>query len=214
MAFATTTFVLSFYNSGVRGITVPNVIVGLALAYGGLAQLLAGMWEFAAGNTFAATVFCSYSTFWMSFAAIYWPGTGILAAYTSAADGAPVDGPAQLNQALGFYLLAWTLVSILFLIAALKSSVGLVATLFFLMHVDSVYTSIVSHKLTYLPCSVTLLLLTAHSFTGLAHPHLATAAGGVGVITAFCAYYVALAGLLTPDTSFFVIPVGPLGPPS
>ena len=47
MAFATTTFVLSFYNTGARGIAIPNVIVGLALGYGGLAQLLAGMWEFA-----------------------------------------------------------------------------------------------------------------------------------------------------------------------
>jgi succinate-acetate transporter protein len=34
---------------------VPNVVVGMALFYGGLAQLLAGMWEFAAGNTFGAT---------------------------------------------------------------------------------------------------------------------------------------------------------------
>lgn len=50
MAFATTTFVLSFYNTGARGIDTPNVIVGLALGYGGLAQLLAGMWEFAAGK--------------------------------------------------------------------------------------------------------------------------------------------------------------------
>ena len=47
--------ILSFYNSGVRGITVPNVVVGMALAVGGLAQLLAGMWEFACGNTFGAT---------------------------------------------------------------------------------------------------------------------------------------------------------------
>jgi succinate-acetate transporter protein len=51
MGFATTTFVLSFYNTGARGIDTPNVIVGLALGYGGLAQFLAGMWEFAAGKS-------------------------------------------------------------------------------------------------------------------------------------------------------------------
>lgn len=56
MGFAATTFVLSFYNTGSRGITTPNVIVGLALGYGGLAQFLAGMWEFAAGNTFGTCI--------------------------------------------------------------------------------------------------------------------------------------------------------------
>jgi hypothetical protein len=54
-AFASTTLVLSLYNMQARDITVPNVIVGMALFYGGLAQFLAGMWEFATGNTFGAT---------------------------------------------------------------------------------------------------------------------------------------------------------------
>ena len=36
-------------------VTEPNVVVGMALFTGGLAQLLAGMWEFACGNTFGAT---------------------------------------------------------------------------------------------------------------------------------------------------------------
>jgi succinate-acetate transporter protein len=54
-AFASTTLVLSLYNVQARHVTVPNVVVGMALFYGGLAQLLAGMWEFATGNTFGAT---------------------------------------------------------------------------------------------------------------------------------------------------------------
>jgi succinate-acetate transporter protein len=53
--FASTTLVLSLYNVHARHIVVPNVIVGMALFFGGLAQFLAGMWEFAAGNTFGAT---------------------------------------------------------------------------------------------------------------------------------------------------------------
>ena len=40
---------------------------GLAIFYGGIAQLLAGMWEFAKGNTFGAVAFSSYGAFWMSF---------------------------------------------------------------------------------------------------------------------------------------------------
>lgn len=41
-----------------RGIGDPNVVVGMALGVGGLVQLLAGMWEFATGNTFGATGEC------------------------------------------------------------------------------------------------------------------------------------------------------------
>ena len=44
-----------------------GVVLGLALFYGGVAQLLAGMWEFAKGNTFGAIAFSSYGAFWLSF---------------------------------------------------------------------------------------------------------------------------------------------------
>lgn len=43
-AFALTTFVLSLINLGTRGISGPNIVVGAAFGYGGLVQLLAGMW--------------------------------------------------------------------------------------------------------------------------------------------------------------------------
>ena len=43
-AFALTTFVLSLVNLGARGVNVPNIAVPLALGYGGIVQLLAGMW--------------------------------------------------------------------------------------------------------------------------------------------------------------------------
>lgn len=61
-AFALTTYVLSCHNIG----WAPDVIwVGLAFFYGGLAQLLAGMWEFKKNNTFGATAFSTYGAFWM-----------------------------------------------------------------------------------------------------------------------------------------------------
>ena len=50
--FAATTWVLSMFNVSARGIENPELIVGLAVAYGGTAQFVAGVWEFAAGNTF------------------------------------------------------------------------------------------------------------------------------------------------------------------
>ena len=66
-AFALTTFVLSMFNADLMGKGGEPVVFGLAFAYGGLAQLLAGMWEFRTGNTFGAVAFTSYGAFWLSF---------------------------------------------------------------------------------------------------------------------------------------------------
>jgi uncharacterized protein len=65
--FAGTTFVLSIFNANLVNSKGVLVVLGLALAYGGLAQLLAGMWEFRTGNTFGAVAFTSYGAFWISF---------------------------------------------------------------------------------------------------------------------------------------------------
>ena len=65
-AFALTTFILSAHNAG----WAPDLVwVGPALFYGGLAQFLAGMWEFRNRNTFGSTAFTTYGAFWLSLAA-------------------------------------------------------------------------------------------------------------------------------------------------
>ena len=68
-AFALTTFVLSLFNIGDRPEALEPVVLPLALFYGGIAQFLAGMWEFRKGNTFGATAFSSYGAFWLAFSA-------------------------------------------------------------------------------------------------------------------------------------------------
>jgi succinate-acetate transporter protein len=65
-AFALTTFLLSAFNAGWTKGTV--AFLGFALAYGGLAQLLAGMWEFKNRNVFGATAFSTYGAFWIGVA--------------------------------------------------------------------------------------------------------------------------------------------------
>src|ERR1700738_1501003 len=65
--FATTTFALSLINANLVSAGALPMAAVLALAYGGLAQLIAGIWEFRTGNTFGAVAFCSYGTFWISF---------------------------------------------------------------------------------------------------------------------------------------------------
>jgi succinate-acetate transporter protein len=65
-AFALTTFLLSAVNAHwTSGNSAGTAFLGYALAYGGLCQLLAGMWEFRRGNVFAATAFSSYGGFWI-----------------------------------------------------------------------------------------------------------------------------------------------------
>ena len=65
--FAGTTFVLSLMNANLVSDKGIGSVLALAFAYGGLAQLLAGMWEFRTGNTFGAVAFTSYGAFWISF---------------------------------------------------------------------------------------------------------------------------------------------------
>src|SRR5947207_8640114 len=67
-AFAGTTFVLSVFNTNMANSTGINVVIGLALFYGGIGQLLAGMWEFRKANTFGALAFTSFGAFWLSYA--------------------------------------------------------------------------------------------------------------------------------------------------
>ena len=65
--FATTTMVFSVFNAHLVNTAGEPVVLGLALAYGGIALLLAGMWEFRTGNTFGAVAFSSFGAFWISF---------------------------------------------------------------------------------------------------------------------------------------------------
>ncbi|KAI8448279.1 GPR1/FUN34/yaaH family-domain-containing protein [Phakopsora pachyrhizi] len=119
-SFAATTFLLSLINMQCRGVKINNLVLSMAFGYGGIAQFLAGMWEFASGNTFGATAFSAYGGFWFSFGLILLPSTGVVASYASST--------AELENALGFYLFSWTIM----LIASFKTSVGLVALFFFL----------------------------------------------------------------------------------
>ncbi|MEO8827117.1 acetate uptake transporter [Lapillicoccus sp.] len=108
-AFALTTFLLSLVNAGVLPKDTEPVVLGVALAYGGIAQLLAGMWEFRKGNVFGATAFTSFGAFWLSF----W------AYLTFFAAGIPA---AHHGIAAGWYLLAWAIFTSLMVIAALRTT--------------------------------------------------------------------------------------------
>ena len=176
--FALTTFVLSSINAGWFSATGTAIVVGLALFYGGLAQLCAGMWEFRRNNTFGATAFTSYAAFWLSFAAIFIPGTGILAGI------APV-----LHQALGVYLLGWTIFTGLMFIGTFRLNGALIAVFGLLF--------------------LTFLLLTIGELGASTGAH--QIGGYLGVLTAIAAWYTALAGVLASIRSPLQLPVFPMG---
>jgi len=153
--FAATTFILSLYNVGTRGVTHPDAIIGMAVFGGGLSQFIAGMWEFPRGNVFGATAFTSYGAFWMSYALIFLPGTGIEAAYPT---------PQEFANAFGLFLIAWFMITLFFLLAVLRRNIAF------------------SCLLTAL--DVALLMLAIAEFTGSSHVQTAGGVFGIitGVI--------------------------------
>jgi succinate-acetate transporter protein len=116
--FAMTTFVLSMFNANLVDIKGTPVVLGLALAYGGIGQLLAGMWEFRTGNTFGAVAFSSFGAFWISFWAIN-------VFYAKEIGG-------NAGHALGLYLWAWAIFTAYMTIAAMRTS-GAVLLVFVLL---------------------------------------------------------------------------------
>jgi uncharacterized protein len=118
--FALTTFVLSMFNSGLVSEKGLPIVLGLALAYGGLAQLLAGMWEFKNNNTFGATAFTSYGAFWLSF----WAFEQFFAK--------EITDKVALGHAVGLYLIGWGIFTTYMWIASFRVSVA-VCLVFFLL---------------------------------------------------------------------------------
>jgi succinate-acetate transporter protein len=115
--FGLTTLLLSLVNANLIGMGAEPVLFGLAFAYGGLAQFMAGMWEFRTGNTFGATAFSSYGAFWISFF--------ILVTFD-----AKLIAPSEVDAALGAYLWAWGILTGLLFLASFKQPVAV--TLVFL----------------------------------------------------------------------------------
>lgn len=113
-AFALTTFMLSVINSGMIDARDEPAVFGVALFYGGIVQVLAGMWEFVKGNTFGALAFSSYGAFWLSF---WWLVTHL--------DAFAQDAP--VAKAVGLFLLSWTIFTLYMTVAASRTSVALFA---------------------------------------------------------------------------------------
>lgn len=173
--FALTTFLLSLINVQARGVTIPNIVVGLAFFYGGAAQLVAGMFEIAAGNTFGGVALSSYAGFWGGWAALYVDSFGIASAY---------DDEREFTNAVGIFLVGWFIFTFFLMLMTLKSTVAFFSIFFFL--------------------SITFLLLAIAEFKadGVA---VQKAGGVFGLLTAFAAWYNAYAGIANSQNSYITV---------
>ena len=98
--FAMTTFCLSSANANLWHGSGTAAALSLALFYGGIAQVLAGMWEFIRKNTFGAVAFTSYGAFWLAFYYLVKGGT----------------------DTVGIFLLGWTIFTAYMMIASFKAA--------------------------------------------------------------------------------------------
>ena len=112
--FALTTFLLSAVNAELAQRDLLGAVVSVALVYGGVVQIMAGMWEIKGGSTFGGVAFSSYGGFWVSFGLI------LILEFLGIWTVSPT--------ALGVFLLAWTLFTFYLWVATFSLNKALVST--------------------------------------------------------------------------------------
>ena len=184
-AFALTTFLLSGHNASF----IPDAIwVGPALFYGGVAQLLAGMWEFRNRNVFGATAFSTYGGFWLGL------GSVVVLADVSKTFAGGLAG-SNLTNALAWFLIAFAIFNTYMLLHSMRVSVAVF--------------------LVFLTLEITEIVL-AIGFFNLSHGGTEWwlhAGGWCGIVTAAVAWYTSSAGVVNSMAAGVVFPVGaaPIG---
>jgi uncharacterized protein len=184
-AFALTTFLLSGHNASF----IPDAIwVGPALFYGGVCQLLAGMWEFRNRNVFGATAFSTYGGFWLGL------GSVVVLADVSKTFAGGLAG-SNLTNALAWFLIAFAIFNTYMLLHSMRVSLAVF--------------------LVFLTLEITEIVL-AIGFFNVSHGGTEWwlhAGGWCGIVTAAVAWYTSSAGVVNGMASGVVFPVGaaPIG---
>lgn len=187
LGFGVTTFLISFVHNAKLG-PVDAMILAMGLAYGGLAQVIAGVMEYKKGNTFGTVAFTSYGLFWWSYALLnllplHYLFYGVVT---------------PSYEAMTAYYFIWGLFTLLMFFGTLKTNRALqfvflsLAILFFLLTAKSAllaYTSITSADL--------------ELFTRII--------GVEGIICGLSAVYLAIAEVLNEVHGKTVLPICPVG---
>ncbi|PYH73226.1 thermophilic desulfurizing enzyme family protein [Aspergillus vadensis CBS 113365] len=122
-AFGTTLTTLSLSLMEWRGVTITNVYVGNFFFIAAFGLVITAQWELSVGNGFAYTVFSAFGLFYAGYGAILTPAFGVAQAYGS--------DTTQYNNALGFFMILWTVFVFTFLIASLPINLANIAVFFF-----------------------------------------------------------------------------------
>jgi succinate-acetate transporter protein len=183
-AFALTTFLLSAINAGLAKSSTGFDWWGYAIAYGGLVQLLAGMWEFKNRNVFGAVAFSSYGGFWI--------GVGLWLHFIAPTAKAPLE----LNRDLGWILLAFLIFNTYMLIISTHVNVA-VFLVFLTLELTELFLVIgnFTTKVPALPPDPT-------------SSKMIVVGGFIGIVTALVAWYASAAGVMNGLRGGVVFPVG------
>jgi uncharacterized protein len=183
--FALTTFLLSCVNAKLLG--QAGTWIPMAFFYGGLVQLLAGLGEARNRNLFGAMVFIAFGGgFWPGIALFFFYGPYLGLTMPDPSTGQPMPVP----PAIGFFLVGWTVYTVILWIASAKANLAVF--------------------LTFIVFIITLILLDI-GFMAPA-PGLVPVGGYAGIVLAAFAWYISAAGLINHMFGRAVIPLGgPLG---
>jgi uncharacterized protein len=187
-AFALTTFLLSAVNAhwATNVNSTGLAWLGYALGYGGLVQLLAGMWEFKNKNVFGATAFSSYGGFWL----------GLYFYVKDVAGGALAAGHGlQVHHDLGWILLAFFIFNTYMMVISTQLNAA-------------VFGVFLTLGLTELILFIANFTISAAAVANGDTSFLLKLGGYVGIITALTAWYTSMAGVMNGLKGKEVLPVG------
>ena len=183
-AFALTTFLLSASNANWMSHATGAAFLGYAFAYGGLIQLLAGMWEFRNRNVFGATAFSSYGGFWIGLA--LWVKLVKLPALAAARPATLAATVTALNHDVGWILLAFFIFNTYMLVMATQLNWAVFGV--------------------FLTLGATEIVLAIGFFANSAGT--VQFGGYVGLVTALVAWYTSAAGVSNGLAGRIRLPVG------
>ena len=187
MGFGMTMVLLNLFNAQIIDANALGMIFSMGIFYGGLAQVIAGIWELKNGNTFSATAFCSYGLFWLSFVYInFFPVMGLVPVIVE---------PALKQLVLVPYLFMWGLFTFWMFLSTMKSNRVLQ---FFFLSLAILFW----------------LLALGHWFywdtwfhNGVGNPLVNILAGYEGIVCGFSAIYLAMAEVMNETYGKEVMPI-------
>ena len=182
-AFAVTTFMLSMVNADWIAKGVEPVVFAVALMFGGLTQLIAGIIQLRTGNTFAGVLFSGFGAFWLSlFAIAQWFIQDV--------------PPTQIGHAFGLFLYGFGFFIVIMFLTSLRTNVVVVVALGIL--IGTIYCLAAGNY------GATVQEIGGHGNT------LIHWGGYTGLAAAACAFYLAFAELCEFSYHRAVVPVWPL----